>query len=95
MKLEAMLPTLFAMLYFIGDVASETTNIMPIKDKVSILTGISISIFYITKSYKNYFLKDKISELDERVEKLENTIKSLYTPCQLPHDESSKILSAS
>jgi len=94
LKLESMLPFVFAMFYFIGDTANDVTGMMSIKDKISILTGISISLFYLTKAYKNYFLKDKISELDERIEKLENISKSLYTPCQLPQDESSKILQA-
>jgi len=76
LKLESMLPFLFAMIYFIGDTANEITEMMSIKDKISILTGISISIFYLTKSYKNYFLKDKISELEERIEKLENILNS-------------------
>ena len=94
LKLESMLPVVFAMFYFIGDTSNEASEMMPIKDKISILTGLSISTFYLTKAYKNYFLKDKISELDERLENLENISKSLYTPCQLPHDESSKILQA-
>lgn len=80
-----MLPALFVMFYFIGNSANEATGMMPIKDKISILTGMSISFFYLTKAYKNYFLKDKVSELDERTKKIEKVIGELYTPCQLPH----------
>jgi hypothetical protein len=70
-KLEAILPLVFAMFYFIGDKANDIQKI-EIKDQVSILTGISISIFYLTKAYRSYYIKDKINELEERVKKLED-----------------------
>jgi len=75
-KLESMLPFLFAMFYFVGDTA-ESIQKIEIKDQVSILTGCCISIFYLTKAYKLYFVKDKIGELEERIVKLEDIIKIL------------------
>lgn len=75
-KLEAALHFIFAMFYFIGD-SAEVVQKTGIKDQISILTGICISIFYLTKAYKNYFLKDKIGELEERIIKLEYIIKCL------------------
>lgn len=75
LKLESMLPFLFAMFYFIGDNVNEVLVTVPIKDKVSILTGISISLFYLTKAYKNYYLKDKISELEEEIISIKEILK--------------------
>ena len=75
-KLETALPFIFAMFYFVGD-SAESIQKIEIKDQVSILTGICISIFYLTKSYKLYFAKDKISELEERIKKLEDITKAL------------------
>ena len=75
LKLESMLPFLFAMFYFIGDTVNEVLVTLPIKDKVSILTGISISLFYLTKAYKNYYLKDKISELEEEIISIKEILK--------------------
>lgn len=75
LKLESMLPFLFAMFYFIGDTVNYVSATLPIKDKVSILTGISISLFYLTKAYKNYFLKDKISELEEEIISIKEILK--------------------
>lgn len=75
LKLESMLPFLFAMFYFICETVNEVSVTLPIKDKVSILTGISISLFYLTKAYKNYYLKDKISELEEEIISIKEILK--------------------
>lgn len=75
LKLESMLPFLFAMFYFISDTVNDVSATLPIKDKVSILTGISISLFYLTKAYKNYYLKDKISELEEEIISIKEILK--------------------
>ena len=71
-----MLPFIFAMFYFIGDTAT-TISQLATKDMVSIATGICIALFYLTKTYKVYFVKDKLSELEGRIKVLEEIIKRI------------------
>lgn len=75
-KLDSLLPFIFAMFYLIGDTA-ESVQKISIKDNVSILTGICIAVFYMFKLMKEIGKKDKINELEERIVKLEDIIKLL------------------
>lgn len=76
LKLESMLAMLFAMFYFIGDNTQQTDN-TTIKDKISILTGVSIVIFYSVKTFKTINEKGVIDILCEKVNKLEDRVKEL------------------
>jgi hypothetical protein len=68
-KLDAILPFAFAMIYFIGD-ANDSQKI-EIKDRVSILTGICIAIFYVYKLVKEVGKKDELENIKKRLDELE------------------------
>lgn len=86
-KLQAIFPITFTLLYFIGDTDSKLNENIVIKDRVSILTGTCIAIFYIYKFIKEIaktdeleVIKEDIKKLSYRVEELENDIRRSQLP---------------
>ena len=73
-KLEAILTFSLAMFYFIGD-TTENVQKIEIKDRVSILTGVCIAVFYVFKLFKEIGKHDEISEIKKRLDKLEENDK--------------------
>lgn len=69
-----MLPFFLALIYLGGDVPTIHNEGINIKDRVSILTGTCIAIFYIYKLAKEIGTKDEITEIKKRLDIIENKL---------------------
>lgn len=74
LKLESMLPFLFALIYLGGDVPAIIDKEINIKDRVSLLTGTCIAIFYIYKLVKEIGKKDEIAEMKKDIEEIKKKL---------------------
>ena len=75
-KLESMLPFLFALIYLGGDTPIIQSEEINIKDRVSILTGTCIAIFYVYKLAKEIGKKDEIAEMKKDIEEIKKKLNS-------------------
>lgn len=69
-----MLPFLFALIYLGGDVPAIIDKEINIKDRVSLLTGTCIAIFYIYKLVKEIGKKDEIAEMKKDIEEIKKKL---------------------
>jgi len=69
-----MLPFFLALIYLGGDVPIIPNEGINIKDRVSILTGTCIAIFYIYKLAKEIGKKDEIAEMKRDIEKIKEKL---------------------
>lgn len=89
-----MLPFFFALIYLGADTPIIDSQKINIKDRVSILTGVCIAIFYVFKLIKEISKRDENNLIKNDIKELKEEIKLLKSCSQLPHDESSKAPSA-
>ncbi len=69
-----MLPFFLALIYLGGDAPSIDGAEVNIKDRVSLLTGTCIAIFYIYKLVKEIGKKDEISEMKKDIEEIKKIL---------------------
>lgn len=68
-----MLPFLFALIYLGGDATSINQKI-DIQERVSILTGTCIAIFYMYKLIKEIGKKDEIAEMRKDIDEIKKKL---------------------
>ena len=69
-----MLPFFLALIYLGGDAPTIPSEEINIKDRVSILTGTCIAIFYVYKLAKEIGKKDEIADMKKDIEEIKKKI---------------------